>query len=52
MENHFVVDIKKLITFALNNTALGGLNKKIDENFFLYLKSSNFAARNLKSQAN
>jgi hypothetical protein len=44
--------MEKRITFALNNTALGRLNKKNKENFFLNLKSSNFAARILKSQAN
>jgi hypothetical protein len=42
----------KTFTFALKNTTLDRLNKKNDENFFLYLKSSNFAARKLKSQAN
>jgi hypothetical protein len=44
--------IKNCITFALKNTSLGRLNKKFDENFFLSLNSSNFAARILKSQAN
>jgi len=50
--SRFVERKKIIVTFALKNTALGGLNKKINENFFLYLKSYNFAARKLKSQAN